>query len=333
MSQTLSKEQRRFRHWRATVEVLRYPSLALAHGVARPVLRGVGHTPAAARLFHKLGHKLELTRSKQGCFGDYQPDTRDVLVCSYGKSGTNWSLQIVHQIAHLGAGEFSHIHEVAPWPDAPAPGYAIPITNTASRDAAPTGMRAIKTHLPWRCIPHTDTAKYVCVVRDPKDMIVSGYHFFQSVMLGPLMPPVSLWMDHIMSEESFLGSWTEHLHGFWDQRHRENVLFLTFEEMKRDLPHAVDRIAALMGVPLTESQRAAVIEKSSFAYMKSIDHKFYPGLVSPLGTPHGSMMRQGESKAAGGLLIPEQRAQIDAYYKQALHKRGCDFPYGEMFEG
>ena len=52
------------------------------------------------------------------------------------------------------------------------------------------------------------------------------------------------------------------------------MLFLTYESMRADLPAAVDKIAAFMGVALTPDERAAVIERSTFAYMKKIGHKF-----------------------------------------------------------
>jgi hypothetical protein len=41
---------------------------------------------------------------------DFAPAAHDVLVCSYYKSGTNWTMQMAVQIAHRGRGEFEHIH-------------------------------------------------------------------------------------------------------------------------------------------------------------------------------------------------------------------------------
>lgn len=292
---------------------------------------GLHRTPLAQPLYNRLGSAIDLEALRGGAFGDYQPSTGDVLACSYGKSGTNWCLQIVHQIAHRGAGEFDHIHDVVPWPDELGRGFSVPLDDPAPKQASPTGMRVIKTHLPWHCIPESDEARYVCVVRDPKDVAVSGYYFFRSVLLGPLMPPPDFWVEHFLTGRSLLGSWAVHLDGFWQQRHRRNVLFLRYEELKSDLHAAVDRIASLMGVCLTEEERGQVLTKSSFDYMRAIDHKFYPGMVSPLGLPDGKMMREGKSGAAGALLSETQRRRIDEVCRAALLKLGSDFPYEEVF--
>jgi hypothetical protein len=74
-----------------------------------------------------------------------------------------------------------------------------------------------------------------------------------------------------------------------------------------------------------------VLEKSTFAYMREIDHKFYPGMVSPFGLPDGKMMREGKSKSAKVLLTTEQQARVDACCRAELVALGSDFPYDEMF--
>jgi hypothetical protein len=96
------------------------------------------------------------------------------------------------------------------------------------------------------------------------------------------------------------------------------------------LPAAVDKIAAFMGVALTPAERVAVIERSTFDYMKTIGHKFdSPG--APWGKPAGSMMRRGKSGGSAELLTPEQQRHIDEYWRAELAKLECDFPYDEAF--
>jgi Sulfotransferase domain len=209
---------------------IHYPLLALEHVVLLPLLRIVYPSRWGFSFFHAVGRQFELTRTMGKNFKDYQPDAHDVVVCSYGKSGTNWTLQVALQIAHLGQAEYEHIHDVVTWPDELAPGYSVALTDPAPRLAAPTGMRVIKTHLQSSCVPYTPEAKYICVVRDPKDVVVSGYYFFRSVLMGHLMPPVEIWMEHFLTGQSLLGSWSEHLHGYWEMRDRDNVLFLTFAD-------------------------------------------------------------------------------------------------------
>jgi hypothetical protein len=262
---------------------------------------------------------------------DYAPKAHDVLVCSYYKSGTNWTMQIAVQIAHRGRGEFEHIHDLVPWPDMTMrAGVAIPLDDDAPQRSAPTGLRVIKTHVALDALPYSQAARYICVVRDPKDVFVSSYHFTRAMVLGPLMPSVEAWLDTYLSQDTALGSWARHVASGWRLRDSGNVLFLTYESMRTDLPAAVDKIAAFMGVALAADERAAVIERSTFAYMKKIGHKFdAPG--APWARPEGSMMRRGESGQSAELISAEQQRLIDDYWRAELTRLDCDFPYDAAF--
>jgi hypothetical protein len=126
-------------------------------------------------------------------------------------------------------------------------------------------------------------------------------------------------------------SWAAHLQSFWRVRDRPNVLFLTYEEMKRDSRAAIARIAAFMGVELTAAELAEVERRSSFAYMKEHQHRFNPGHVVPWGSAGGYMIRRGERGGSGELLTAEQRQQIDDSCRAQLLAIGSDFPYDEAF--
>lgn len=261
----------------------------------------------------------------------FVPDGRDVLVCSYFKSGTNWTMQIAVQIAHRGQADFEHIHDLVPWPDiADSARYAVPLDDDRPASSAPTGLRVIKTHLALDALPYSPAGRYICVVRDPKDVFVSGYHFTRAMGLGPLMPPVDAWLEAYLSPDAPMGSWARHLASGWNMRCRGNVLFLTYESMRADLGAAVDKIAAFMGVALTAEERVSVIERSSFAYMKKIEHKFEAS-GAPWAKQKGSMMRRGQSGASAELITPEQQRRIDGYWRAELDRLGCDFPYEAAF--
>jgi hypothetical protein len=266
-------------------------------------------------------------------FAGYAPSAHDVLVCSYFKTGTNWTMQMVAQIAHRGRAEFDHVHDLVPWLELPeAYGYAVPVSDERAWRNAPTGLRAIKTHLPFSRLTYSPHARYVWVVRDPKDVFVSSYHFMRSTVLGPLMPTVPRWLDLFLSEHAYTGSWAEHVDGGWRRRHEDNVLFLTYEGMKADLRGTVERIAAFMFVDLTPAELENVVRRSSYEFMKAVGHKFDTrGLSPPWAAPRGAMVRRGERGSAAELLSPADQQRIDAYWRAELAKRGSDFPYDEMF--
>ena len=257
---------------------------------------------------------------------DYLPTEHDVLICSYFKSGTNWAMQIATQIAYRGGAQYDHIHELVPWPEVPdRVGYALPLTDDRPRRACPTGLRVIKTHLAFGHVPYAPAARYICVVRDPKDVFVSSYHFIRDGMLGPAMPSVAGWLDAYLSPDTSSGSWAEHLQSYWRVRNRPNVLFLTYEQMRADLAGTVDKIAAFMGVALTAAERAAVVEQSTFAHMKAIGHKF-----DAAGST-GLIMRRGERGKSGELINATDQRRIDDYWRAELVRLGSDFPYDDAF--
>lgn len=266
-------------------------------------------------------------------FEGYDPCAHDVLVCSYFKSGTNWTMQIVTQIAHRGHAEFDHIHDIVPWLELPArTRFSVPVTDESAWRDSPTGLRAVKTHLPFGKLSYARSARYVWVVRDPKDVFVSSYRFLKSTVLGPMMPSVRKWLDLFLSPDAYIGSWAEHVDGGWRRRHEDNVLFLTFEQMKADLHGTVERIAAFMGVELTADELENVVHRSTYAYMKAHSSQFDTrGLSPPWATPRGAMVRRGEHGSADELLSIDDQRRIDDHWRAELAKLGSDFPYEAMF--
>ncbi|HEU4327284.1 MAG TPA: sulfotransferase domain-containing protein [Roseiflexaceae bacterium] len=268
---------------------------------------------------------------KRQPFAGYRPGPQDVFVCTYSKSGTNWAMQMVVQIAHHGRAEYEKIHDLVPWPEAPFPGIAR-LDDAGTYRSAPTGLRAVKTHLESDYVPYSPQAKYIVVVRDPKDVLVSSYHFSSKVLPLPQMLPVAEWVELFLTGPFQYGSWAEHLAGFWAWRNRPNVLLLTYGEMKADLSGTVRRVAELMGVGLAEQEHAAVVERCGFEYMQRIDHKFLPPMPGERGLRRKPvMMRRGSAGGSGELLTPAQQALIDRHLRADLRRRGCDAPYDELF--
>ena len=264
-------------------------------------------------------------------FAGYRPGAHDVFITCFSKSGTNWAMQIAVQLAHRGAADFEHIHHLVPWPDAPRFPGVIPLDDPGPRQRAPTGLRAIKTALPAAYVPYSPDARYICVARDPKEIVVSAYYFITSTFgLREHISP-RRWVEQSLKPSSIISMWPEHMASFWSWRDRPNVLMLMFPEMKRDLPGTIDRVARHLDVALDEDQRAAVVRKCSFAYMKSKQSCFAPPRFSLLtGRARGEMIRSGE---AGELefVTPRARAQIDQAMITRLRELGSDFPYRQLF--
>lgn len=262
---------------------------------------------------------------------DYTPGASDVIVSSYFKSGTNWMLQITTQIAWRGKAEFAHVHDLVPWPEFKQRlPFAVNVRDVDPGDI-PTGLRIIKSHFAPGVVPLNDQARYICVVRDPRAVFESSYSFMRNVSMGPLMPSVARWLDLYLSDAAVFGSWADFTAACWALRDRHNVLFVTYEQLKQDLPAQVARIADFMGVTLTEVELQSVVEQASFAHMKRIGHKFDAvGVGPPWATPQGAMIRKGTANGAAELL-PGANARILHWCRQRLQQLHSDFPFDACY--
>lgn len=142
---------------------IRYPVLVLTYVLLKPLLWLVDRAGYSDRLWAALSRKMKAKMLAGHDFGDYRPSRHDVVVCTFPKCGTNWTMQIAYQIAMRGKGEFRHIHDVVPWPDFARQDLIVPLSDDTARKAAPTGLRVIETHLEWEQVPYTpDEFAAVC---------------------------------------------------------------------------------------------------------------------------------------------------------------------------
>ncbi len=303
--------------------------------IGRPMMRFLEKTGRAERAFEKATARRYEELAKKNPLRGYAPSRRDVFVATYVKSGTNWMMQIAHQLLFHGKGEFDHIHCVVPWPDTanmgPMRKYAIPLEDPAVWRASPEQKRVIKTHYDWELLPYSDEARYIIVIRDPKDVFVSSYFFFvkEGPLAGPL-PTVDTWYKIFLSGNlPVSGSWVKSTAGYWAQRHRPNVLILSFKSMKRDLRGTVSKVADFLDVRVPEETLDTVAAKSSFEYMKQNDEKFGMWPMIPW-RGENRMLRKGAQGGSSELLTPERQREMDCHFVAELKRLGSDFPYDEF---
>lgn len=303
--------------WSPNTIVAAVMRTARALGLALPAIRTIiGHANSDAR--------------KARVFAGYEPTPHDVFVATFPKSGTNWAMQMALQIAWRGEAEFEHVHELAAWPEAAFTGI-VPLRDPGPRERCPTHRRVIKTAIDAAFVPYREAATYVSVVRDPKDVFVSTYHFIFGVF--DLFDAVTLeeWLALFLSPQFPGGSWARHTASWWALRERPNVRVLPFSALKRDLPGAVRSVAAAMRVELGEAELARVVERCSFEHMQQQEARFAPPRML-FTRSRAKMVRAGKVGGSGELLSRSQQAAIDRYFQAELAAMGSDFPYAELFD-
>jgi hypothetical protein len=81
------------------MQVLRYLLWLPTRVLLVPFLRIQERLGHGDRLLRRLGRSSQAAIACGQSFNDYRPDDGDLIVCTYFRSGTNWALQIAHQIA------------------------------------------------------------------------------------------------------------------------------------------------------------------------------------------------------------------------------------------
>jgi hypothetical protein len=300
--------------------------------LARPGMWILEKLGRAERVMAFFGLRQQKQFKEKNPFRDFQPGEQDVFVMTYTKSGTNWMMQIALQLIYHATAEYDHIHEVIPWPDTEImPGfmrsYAIPLKQASHWTKAPERKRVIKTHFNWDLLPKSEKARYIAVIRDPKDIFVSSYFFVRDGVMGSAMPSVDTWFNLFLSEKFVIGgSWAVNAAGYWAERHRPNVMIVSFKSMKQDLRRTVKEVADFLGARVGDEIIDEVYRQSTFEHMKRMDEKFRIGKIIPWRS-EGAMIRRGVQGGSSELLSPERQRQVDAYFMAELKRLGSDFPY------
>lgn len=171
---------------------------------------------------------------------NYKPRQGDVIVVTYPKCGTNWTMFIVYHILARGKelpdfGEFR---------------LSCPFIDLTGAEAAqsPTRTGAIMTHLPMSVFPPQEQAKYLYVARNPYDCAVSYYHFLKG-LTPKTVTDVSFetFLKLFLSGKVIYGDYFDHLLPWYERRNEPNVLFLTYEDLKADTKAQVLKIADFLG--------------------------------------------------------------------------------------
>ncbi|GFU68228.1 sulfotransferase 1C4 [Trichonephila clavipes] len=210
----------------------------------------------------------------------FNPGKEDIIVATYPKCGTTWTLQIVSIILRNGE-PITNKEELFSY---------IPFLELTpmERIAQMSKPRLLKTHLPFDPLKYNPEAKYIYVTRHPADYIVSCYHhlrFFTMYFFpdGTLEDVLNLFM----AGEGEYNDYFDHLLAAYKYRNKPNVLILTFESMKVDHRGACLKIARFLGEEyhqrLLDDDEAVlkkVVEYSSLEYMKTTVNEFWKHLLN-----------------------------------------------------
>ena len=256
-------------------------------------------------------------------------DPSDVFIVTYPKAGTTWTQQIVKLLRNNGENDGVELQQSIPWVESNS-GKIGPRIDLSSIPKP----RAFKSHMTYETMPcgrpNKTPCKYICIIRNPKDVAVSYY--FHILRLG-LKRDANLEWDLFFRNFIFgnfeFGEYFDHVLSWWPHRNDENVLFLVFEEMKKDPRSAVVRVAKFIEAAVPDEVIDKVVAETSFEAMKkdkTVNFSHTDSFAAPGAEP---FMRKGEVGDWKNYFTPEQSTEIDKICKERLEGTGLVFDFGE----
>jgi hypothetical protein len=246
---------------------------------------------------------------------DYKPDPTDVFIVTPPKCGTTWMQQIVHGLRTRGSMDFDEITSVVPWINM---AYDMGIDIYAPQVARP---HAFKTHTTLDEVPKG--GKYIVIVRDPCDTLVSDYHFME----GMFFEKGTISLEEFAREE-FIPSHDIHKHilALWDRRNDSDVLPLCYENMKANLPRTIERVADFIDIPLDEELKEIVLRQSDIKFMQEHKDQFEDHIIRKARSEAMRLPLDGQlNKVRNGQVgeskerVPDDiRKELDAVWQEVV---------------
>ncbi|XP_058020427.1 sulfotransferase 6B1-like [Ahaetulla prasina] len=232
----------------------------------------------------------------------------DMLVIAYPKCGTNWVFQILTEmVAAITSNKESQLRRPHLMLEFGGPEKFLKMKEQPS-------PRHYVTHLYYDNIPKSfleNKVKMLVVFRNPKDAATSYYHFYNK---NPLLPNASSWDDFFqkfMSGEVAWSSYFDHALAWDKHMDEENIMIITYEELKENLLEGVKRIADFYELPLSDEIIKSVADKVTFQAMSRKSPEV-------LGHFASVIFRKGEVGDWRTLFTEAQSKEMDAKFEACL---------------
>ncbi|CAH1801166.1 unnamed protein product [Owenia fusiformis] len=282
----------------------------------------------------------------------------DVIVSSYPRSGTHWSIALVDLVMHGGDIETvkdRHIHERSIWMDIPMPnitGKAEMSIDSIKKQENPMvaaestpSPRLFSTHLTYDFMPESvkqGKCKVVIILRNPKSVVVS-HHFLNDIPeYYDVAPTIDQTIDAMLTDaqdQMIYGSWFNHVSRWWlnKDKLKGNIHFVFYEDMKKNMGEVIKGLAKFLNKSIPDENIEKMAEHLQFDQMlknpktgKAFENiKIDAESLDLMETDafKDLHMRKGVIDDWKTKLTMAQSERIDAFLGSRLDKIGLKFQY------
>ncbi|XP_048343071.1 sulfotransferase 6B1-like [Sphaerodactylus townsendi] len=244
----------------------------------------------------------------------FEARSDDVMLAGYCKSGTNWVGQIVTDLVITSAKK----HEPHKFNEklllAEFPYFEIGDTEKYKRMNTHPFRRVMFTHLRADKLPTSvfeNKAKILLLLRNPKDVAASFFHFSNTFSPYPPFDNFNDFFRALMEGQVPWGCYIEYLCVWNKFVDKDNVMPITYEEIKENSAAGAKKIAEFLGLNLDDEEICGVAERSQFKAMKENSK-----------TTHGEfgnvLFRKGGVSDWKTLFSEENNQEMDTIFKERL---------------
>ncbi|XP_055353580.1 sulfotransferase 1C2-like [Paramacrobiotus metropolitanus] len=269
----------------------------------------------------------------------FQAKKEDIAICTFPKCGTTWMNAVIEMMKNNADPQCLHDGKSLEWknpyleltdPDMPVGKRPIDLLCQQ-----PPG-RAFFTHLGYEALPPSIEAsgtKIVFVIRNPKDTIVSMYHFFRSHYPMQYHGDLQEIINSFTEERVMYGPFFDHAASYWSRRNTNpNIFFTSFEEMSQDFIGVARRLSKFLGKDFTEDQLNKIYYECAFDQMKNNEtvNKAKVGARGYFDFNKSPFIRAGKVGNWKVHFSEEQNKQVDDWINKNLQRpelQGLTFRY------
>ncbi|XP_013421103.1 sulfotransferase 1C2 [Lingula anatina] len=244
----------------------------------------------------------------------------DILLLTYPKSGTRWIYSIVSMVKNNSTND----------PSMDSIYFEALDQEGFAKMASP---RILASHLPRHLLPPDvwrKQIKVILVTRNPKDVAVSFYNFMKGIKDFEYTGPWESYFPIFTQGKVPYGSWFDHTKEMCKGvDSNANCLFLTYEEMLKDLPAAVKKINSFLGFERSDAFLEEVAQKCTFSSMKRSEEA--GGLNKYLKDGH-RFFRKGQVADWKNWFTVAQNEEFDELYNAKMSDAPPDLKSRVVFE-
>lgn len=205
----------------------------------------------------------------------------DVFICSYPKSGATWLGYLLAQTLKIEANESLDLKTFNRY--VPDVNLLYTKRGSLSQFADFLDPRFFLCHASL----DVQLPKVVYILRDPRDVMVSYWHYRQFLSRDFKMSLA----DFLASGDHWPCEWDDHVAGWLLPAARPNVHLVRYEQLHHDTAAVVRGILKFAGIEPDEARIRAAVEASRFERMRSAEVRF--GVHGKEGANHEMFVRKG----------------------------------------